>query len=328
VSAFLDVFYGLFSSWEDICFLGSREEARLELQQKFKRYIPAKYINNAFDLLRKYELIHYDEHTFVNVRRRKKRLINQRVYKKTNIPNSKDILKKIDFYFSDFEKITSELTKEEDVKKLRELEKSKNVKFQDVASKWERKDGRRKCIPCNANFSDEGLLHNFPRHEVLGFIQELEDYDPLAEKQKKEIYLQKKREIDKSLSEQYDFAMSLIIKLIKDNCNKYGIDEIEIKPWKNKIYHYPTITGIIKPQKIIFTTSEIIIHGNDFELNIPINDIFFYTGSENDINGIGIHYHESCFIFKINIEFTERLNELRDIYNSAYNALIYRKVNI
>lgn len=215
MSAFLDAFYGLFSSWEDSCFLGSREQARLILQQKFKRYIPAKYINNAFDLLRKYDLIHYDEHTFVNMRRRKKQLINQRVYKKNNIPNSEDILRKIDFYFSDFEQATSDLTKKEDVKKLRDLEKSKIIELSDlreIVIKWDHKHGRKRSH-WGSDITDDKLLNSFPRDEVLDLIHELELYDPLTEKLKKESAIQKKRKIDEKLSKQYNFAISLIIKL-------------------------------------------------------------------------------------------------------------------
>lgn len=184
---FVEALISLFSMHYGECFIGSYKHARLILQLRTQRYIPQTYIKRAFD-----NVIAFNYAARTGKQTKMELIIGELVFKARNhfvyqkVPHTpqetEDIVEALAIAFTDFDSETAELTKREDVDKLRSLQKEKgNWTPDEIRRYFNRRMGH--CW----GYTDHEILYDVPRENVLAEIEDWERYDPREEeRQRKE----------------------------------------------------------------------------------------------------------------------------------------------
>lgn len=269
---FVKAFISMFDMYKGELFVGSRKQARIRMQLKLGRFIPKKYIDKAFKSFISSGIVEdtqermkiapvIGEIKFTNY--------NQKVYRlKIEDEKFQEKLDKIKIVFSDIDKSTYDLPKEEDIKTIRNLEKEKDIKLRDLndiqLSYYEEDD-------------DISLLYHHSREEIKDFITALEQYDPLLEKKKHEEYSKKYISRMDNLIQSWERFINRVFKFLNDVIDETG--------WISKILiSYSCLEGSDSIGNIIikeysWNDNLLVLKGEDSFIKININDIFVNEGS-------------------------------------------------
>lgn len=208
---FVDEFYELFNGTDLDIYVGSREQTRLTLQLKLNRFIPLKYIDRAFKNFIACDLIIDTGKTKEISKQIGLKFFKntaQKIYlRNTELTNIDDLIKSLYVAFQDFEDVTSEVVQKSDIKRLRQLEKDKNIEIRSLLE--------RKTYNYNMDFSDVGLLYYVPRSRILEFIAILENYDPVLAQTERERRKKEKEEEEKEHMDKWSLILKKCVNLIR-----------------------------------------------------------------------------------------------------------------
>ncbi|WP_019552379.1 hypothetical protein [Propionispira raffinosivorans] len=295
---FINTFYGLFSTWQEKYFAGSHEQARLLVQVKLHRFISIKYISNAFPIFISAGLIEKTDKTAQvspTIGERVFKPYDQIVYKKLEVKDLKERLSKLELTFYDFWNVTDEVTRNEDIKKLRILEDEKGLQF------WKKYSKRGRSTTC----SDLDLKYNYPRSAILEMIDKTIAYDPEMESLIRTQENTQKQQIKDLVLSRYETWVNKVFDIMEKSFIKYGHPEIN--------FTTDGFDGVFIASEVELIENKLVFKNANFSVQVAINDV--YIDATNII--MQNHYQQliaTKITIPINAEFTTDLKFLQEYY--------------
>lgn len=295
---FIDTFYGLFSTWQGKHFAGSHEQARLLVQVKLHRFISMKYISNAFAVFTSAGLIEKTDKTArisLTIGERVFKPFDQIVYKKLEVKDLKKRLSKLELSFSDFWNVTDEVTRSEDIKKLRILEDEKGLQFWNLYSKRGHSN----------TYSDIELKYNCSRSAVLEMIDKTMAYDPEMESLIRTQEKDRKQQIKDLVLSRYEVWINKVLDIMEKSFLKYGYPEIN--------FTSDGFDGAFTASEVEVVENKLVFKNVNFFAQVSINDV--YIDSTNIVmKSFYDQITETKITIPINVEFSSDLRLLQEYY--------------
>lgn len=293
---FVEELYKLFMENQGV-YIGSRQQARLILQLKLKKFIPFTYMDRAFkNFLACNLIIDTKESQLMSKQIGLKhfKAVRQKIYKRNSeLNNIADTLKSLYPVFQDFSSVVSEIVTMDDIEKLRELETTKKIKIQDILDRSERFS--------SLNYSDDlDLLYNIPRKTILKLIDTLEKYDSNEAEKKK---LNEKIN-NNEIMDRWNVLIKRGINLIE---NTLAIDN-KIDLFIETSYpHNESQLGSFTANHINFNKNILVIKNTNFNIEFLISRIYI----DPDLPIINMENNGLNIKFIINPIFIENLKVLK-----------------
>lgn len=266
---FVEEFYNLFNSSDLGLYIGSREQARLTLQLKLNRFIPLKYIERAFkNFIACNLIIDTGETKEISKKIGLKyfRNTSQKIYmRNVELDSIEDVLRSLNIVFQDFDIVTSEVVQKDDIKRIRQLEKEKDI---DIKSLLKYRD-----FNSNMDFSDVGLLYSIPRDKIFEFIAVLETYNPISAKQQEDKDFQEREYQEKEHLSKWELVKEKSVILIKNVLKLDNVLNISIELSSLFRRNKRVKVGALVVKNIEFKTGKLKIKNTDFCIEFEIQEI-------------------------------------------------------
>lgn len=266
---FVNEFYKMFVEAEEGIFAGSKEQMRMILQLKLNVFIPSKCIDIALkNFISSGLLIDTGRTKEISRTIGKKHFKNtaQKVYMlNEENKDNKLLINSMYVVCSGVNKSFSELTKQKDIDKLRNLEEKKGVKVHNLIKRYS-------YSLIEKVTSDINLLYQVPRHEVLGYIELLNKYDEVEAKRQADIKSKVRELKENKIQKKWKEVLYQLMVLMQ---NIISVEDSLILILKTE---FPCAIpeekiGIIKIKDVLIEDSILTLRNIDVLLNIKITGI-------------------------------------------------------